>query len=104
MTAITIRLIAAVLAAAPSHFAFFLDFNNDRRKPAAAVAAVAERLVGRLSAGAPGVGSRFIFQDIRRFLRDLRVCHGYILLGGVELNPIVEEASRLVNYQIILHL
>jgi hypothetical protein len=60
-----------VLAAAEDNVFVHLGFEQNRRKPCAGMRAVAERLIGRPSAGAPEVALSGLDLEIEAFaLRD----------------------------------
>ena len=70
MVAVAEWLVAAVFAATQPYLRLFRDFQLYRCEISALVAAVTERLVRGLAAGAPPVGSRFQLLCIGGFLCD----------------------------------
>ena len=70
MSSVAKRLFLGFLTAAKRHLTGFIGFVSDRRKPRAFMAAVAKRLRGASSAGAPGISLAFFqFGFIGGFLR-----------------------------------
>ena len=78
MRAVAKRFVAGVLAVAQRDLFRFVDHDLHRLKPSALVAAVAIRLVARLSTGAPPIRSQFNLENGGLFAGDgwLFVRHG----------------------------
>src|SRR3989338_2668173 len=89
MRSVAIGFLLAVLASAPGGGLIFFDLNDDGYKACPFVRSITERLIFRLSAGAPGIFAGFHVHDVRVGLRDARFVHLNLLF--IKRPPIKNE-------------
>lgn len=96
MGTVAIGLIVAALAPAPGDRFLLGDLQKNGAKSRAAVRAVTERLALGITAGAPGIFSRFDFPNIRPALGNrwlARLAHNSNLLATVLFYKTNENSS-----------